>query len=68
MSEIHRKVIPYEHNYLCDQCNRGMLICQGDAVDGMYPHTCAICGHQSSLSKAYPHVEFYGEGEEPSNQ
>lgn len=25
MAEVKRRVIPFEVNYVCDKCNRGML-------------------------------------------
>lgn len=68
MAEIFRKVTPYEYNYLCDQCNNGMMYVAGEQdAAGHYPHKCMICGHTASLNKSYPHVEFFGEGEAPSH-
>lgn len=65
MSEISRKVIPYEYNYLCDSCERGMMKPTGRINDGMIEHQCMICSHQQDMSKTYPHIEYFGEGEEP---
>lgn len=65
MSEIHRKVIPYEYNYLCDQCSKGMMLASGEKTAAGFVHKCAICGSSAELKKSYPHVEYFGEGEEP---
>ena len=65
MSEIYRKVVPYEYNYLCDSCNTGLMIKTGEQTAAGYLHKCAICGHQASLKKSYPQVEFFGEEEQP---
>ena len=67
MSEISRKVVPYEYNYLCEACMGGVMQVMGEAVDGQYPHQCYICGDEVMLSKAYPHVEYFGEGEVPAH-
>ena len=66
MSEIYRKVTPYEFNYVCDECNNGMLMATGpkDPETNKYPHKCVICGAKYQLSKSYPYVEYYGEGED----
>jgi predicted SprT family Zn-dependent metalloprotease len=66
MSEVSRKVTPYEYNYICDKCNGGMMR-STDTKDeaGLTIHKCMICSNKLSLSKSYPHVEYFGEGEEP---
>lgn len=66
MAEILRKVTPYEYNYICDKCNSGMMRATGNVDDkGAFEHKCMICSNVQSLSKKYPHVEYFGEGEEP---
>lgn len=65
MAEISRKVVPYEYNYLCDSCGKGMMISSGDKNSSGFPHKCVICGHQADLRKQYPNVEFFGEEEQP---
>lgn len=65
MAEIFRKVVPYEYNYLCDSCGKGMMIAAGDKNSNGFPHKCVICGHQADLKKQYPVVEFFGEEEQP---
>ena len=68
MSEIHRKVTPYEFNYLCDKCKNGMMmVCGGKKPNGDFPHKCMICGAQADLKRAYPHIQHFGEGEEPTD-
>ena len=66
MPEISRKVLPYEYNYLCDSCKGGMMTSVGERVAGGYPHKCVICSHTAELKSQYPHVEYYGEGEQPA--
>ncbi len=66
MAEISRKVVPYEYNYLCDQCNGGMMQATGQTIEGLYEHKCVICSHKSALNKSYPHVEYFGEDETPA--
>ena len=67
MSEVIRKVTPYEYNYLCDQCKNGMVRVNGEKDStGKYPHQCMICGAEATLNKSYPHVEYFGEGEKPA--
>ena len=67
MSEINRKVVPYEYNYLCDKCTKGMMISNGEKTSAGFAHKCVICGHSATLSKSYPRVEYFGEGEQPSS-
>lgn len=67
MPEIHRKVLPYEYNYLCDKCNNGMMTAQGEKTADGVLHKCMICGATANLKKSYPHIEFFGEGEQPKN-
>ncbi len=67
MSEIFRKVTPYEYNYLCDKCESGMMKIVGEKdADGLYPHKCVICSDKASLKKSYPRIEYFGEDETPS--
>ena len=66
MSEISRKVIPYEYNYLCNACNSGMMQINGKKTAAGYPHSCLICGAEAFLKKSYPHVEYFAVGETPS--
>ncbi len=66
MAEISRKVTPYEYNYVCDSCNSGMMKATGNTDStGHIEHKCMICAATQFLSKSYPHIEFFGEGEEP---
>lgn len=65
MSEISRKVVPYEFNYLCDSCGKGMMIATSEKNSAGVAHKCAICGHKQDLHKTYPSVEFFGEEEQP---
>lgn len=67
MSEINRKVVPYQYNYLCDHCGKGMMISTGEKSAAGFAHNCVICGHAANLKKAYPRVEYYGEGEQPTS-
>ena len=67
MPEISRKVIPYEYNYLCDSCKGGMMTVTGEKNAEGYPHKCVICGHTANLKAKYPHIEYYGEQEQPPN-
>lgn len=66
MAEVLRKVTPFEYNYLCDSCNKGMMHTTGEKDDsGLNIHKCMICSSKASFKKVYPHVEFFGKGEEP---
>lgn len=65
MAEISRKVVPYEYNYLCDSCEKGMMIATGEKTAAGYPHKCVICSHKADLKKKYPVVEYFGEEEQP---
>lgn len=65
MAEISRKVVPYEYNYLCDSCGKGMMIAAGEKTAAGFPHKCAICSHHADLKKRYPVVEYFGEEEQP---
>lgn len=66
MAEILRKVTPFEYNYICDKCNNGMMKATGEKnSDGAFEHKCMICSHTDYLTKSYPHIEYFGEGEEP---
>lgn len=67
MSEINRKVVPYEYNYLCDKCGKGMMVSSGEKTAAGFPHKCVICNHVTNLKKTYPRVEYFGEGEQPSS-
>ena len=63
MAEIFRKVQPYEFNYVCDQCLRGMMQATGKVMQGGIEHQCMICSHKQLLAKSYPHVEYFAEQE-----
>ena len=65
MPEISRKVTPYEYNYLCDGCKGGMMVSVGDRTESGYPHKCVICSHKTDLKAQYPHIEYYGDDEQP---
>lgn len=65
MAELSRKVVPYEYNYLCDSCGKGMMIATGEKTATSFTHACAICGSKAELKKSYPTVGFYGEDEQP---
>ena len=65
MAEIFRKVQPYEFNYVCDQCLRGMMQATGKMMQGGIEHQCMICSHKQLLAKSYPHVEYFAEQESP---
>ena len=67
MSEISRKVIPYEYNYLCDSCKGGMMTFLGEETEEGYSHKCMICGANAYLKMQYPHIEYYGEDELPGH-
>lgn len=67
MSEVSRKVSPYEYNYLCDECNGGMMTSCGEQTAAGYPHKCVICSNKADLKKQYPHIEYFGEGEVPAH-
>ena len=51
MGEIRRVVQPIEVNYICDQCEHGMMhkVGEMDESTGDIPHKCVICGHQQTL-------------------
>ena len=68
MAELFQKVIPYEYNYLCDSCGKGMMLFTGEMDGAKYVHKCAICSAKSSLSKTFPHVEYFPLGQEPEGQ
>ena len=65
MAEIFRKVQPYEFNYVCDQCLRGMMQATGNVMGGEVEHQCMICSHKQLLPKSYPHIEYFAEQESP---
>ncbi len=65
MAELFQKVVPYEYNYLCDSCGKGMMVDTGE-MDGVdHIHKCMICSKKVSLAKSYPHVEYFPVGQEP---
>lgn len=68
MTELFRKVVPYEFNYLCDACGNGMVRASGEKDGDGFIHSCMICSKKVTLPKSYPHIEHFGEGEEPEHK
>lgn len=63
MPEVRRPVQPIEINYLCDQCEHGMMQRCGDTdpVSGITPHQCVICGHKQDFAwVVYPRIDYVG--------
>ena len=59
MPELRREVKPIEVNYLCDKCEKGMVIKKSQVDDSEHNHQCVICGEQYSFSgKGYPRVIY----------
>lgn len=64
MAEVKRRVIPFEVNYVCDKCNRGMLKKCGDTdpVTGNTEHKCLICDHKQTFQWiTYPWIDYVAE-------
>lgn len=63
MAEITTaKLIPYEVDYLCDECQIGHMLPTGNIYPTSPPkigHKCNTCGHtQIFLNKKYPSIEY----------
>lgn len=65
MAELFQKVVPYEFNYLCEACGNGMMKANGEQEGEGFVHGCMICSATATLSKPYPHVEYFPEGQQP---
>jgi len=68
MPEVKRPVQAIEVNYVCDQCDHGMLEQTGepDPKTGETVHRCMICGHRQSFRwQHYPRIEYVGLDELP---
>jgi hypothetical protein len=66
MGEIKRAVQPIEINYICDNCQHGMMKKSGEMNEdtGDILHNCVICGHQQTFQWIeYPRIDYVGEGE-----
>ena len=68
MPEIKRPVQAIEVNYVCDKCGHGMMKHTGEmeAVSGLVPHKCMICGHEQNFKwVSYPKIRYIGIDESP---
>ncbi|MFA7554207.1 MAG: type II citrate synthase [Spongiibacteraceae bacterium] len=66
MAEIKRAVKTVEVNYVCDECNHGMMHKSGelDEATGDIPHKCVICGHRQNFKwVTYPRIDYIDENE-----
>lgn len=67
MAEVKRPVKTIEVNYICDECEHGMMEQRGefDPAEEARPHVCVICGHQQDFKwVSYPRIVYIGEEEE----
>ena len=64
MSEQEYKIKPVGVKYICDVCNEGKMLPDGDIVLTSYPpqfpHKCDNCGHKENFTVKYPNVRFTG--------
>lgn len=51
MPEARRPVKPIEINYICDECENGLMQQSGamDPESGLIPHKCVICSSEQSF-------------------
>lgn len=56
------KLIPYEFNYICDKCNKGIMEYTENhdylATPMRFEHKCNNCGDVKTFNDPYPKITY----------
>lgn len=63
MAEREREVKTYQVDYLCDECDSGLMQPLGSVLTSsppQYPHGCTNCGARKTFHHCYPRIVTKG--------